>query len=283
MSLDQIGPFARTVEDVAGLLGVISGHDQMDSTSAPVPVPSYREALRGGLDALRIGVPREYFPEGLNREVRNAVLGAVDCICEECGAERVDISLPHTEYAVATYYIVATAEASSNLARYDGVKYGSRVRQPRDMLDMYERTRAEGFGKEVQRRIMLGTYTLSAGYYDAYYLKALRVRTLFCRDYERAFEQCDVIVVPTSPTPAFGIGEKTEDPLEMYLSDIFTIPVNLAGLPALSMPCGYSAEGLPIGVQVIAPAFKEELVLRVAHAYEQSAGYELRLPEAFAS
>ena len=266
-SLDQIGPMAKNVKDTALLLNVISGYDPRDSTSAPVEVPDFTKALDEGIEGIRIGLPREYFAEGLEDEVREKVLEAVD-ILEGEGAEVVEVSLPHTKYAIATYYIVAPAEASSNLARYDGVKYGFRA-EGRDLYEMYCNTRSQGFGEEVKRRIMLGTYTLSAGYYEAYYLKALKVRTLIKQDFEEAFETCDLLATPTSPTVAFRLGEKVADPLTMYLSDVYTVSVNLAGLPGISVPCG-SSDGLPVGLQLIGRPFDEETLLRVAHVVERS-------------
>jgi len=266
-SLDQIGPMAKNVKDTALLLNVISGYDPRDSTSAPVEVPDFTKALDEGIEGIRIGLPREYFAEGLEDEVREKVLEAVDILKGE-GAEVVEVSLPHTKYAIATYYIVAPAEASSNLARYDGVKYGFRA-EGRDLYEMYCNTRSQGFGEEVKRRIMLGTYTLSAGYYEAYYLKALKVRTLIKQDFEEAFETCDLLATPTSPTVAFRLGEKVADPLTMYLSDVYTVSVNLAGLPGISVPCG-SSDGLPVGLQLIGRPFDEETLLRVAHVVERS-------------
>lgn len=268
-SLDQGGPMTKDVRDSAIMLQVMAGHDRMDSTSADMPVPDYSKALTGDIRGLKVGLPREYFIEGMDREVEGAVRKAVKEM-EGLGAEVVEITLPHTEYAVAVYYLVATAEASSNLARFDGVKYGYRAEGAKDLLDMYKKTRAEGFGAEVKRRIMLGTYSLSSGYYDAYYLKAQKVRTLIKNDFDEAFRRCDVIVTPTAPTPAFKIGEKTADPLQMYLSDIFTISANLAGLPAISLPCGFTGNNLPIGLQMIGKGFDEETVLRAAHSYEQA-------------
>jgi len=279
-SLDQIGPLAKTVEDAAILLNATAGRDPRDSTSADVPVPDFAAALGREIKGTRIGVPKEYFVEGMDNEVESAVRAAIDHLVG-LGAEAVEISLPHTEYAVSTYYICAPSEASSNLARYDGVQYGYRAEGCANIIEMYTKTRREGFGSEVKRRIMLGTYALSAGYYDAYYLKALKVRTLIKRDFEQAFEKCDIIATPTSPTPAFRIGEKTDDPLQMYLSDVFTISVNLAGIAGISIPCGFaSVEGheLPIGLQLIAPAFGEEILLQVAHAYEQSTDFTKRKP-----
>ncbi len=276
-SLDQVGPLTRTVRDSAILLQAIAGHDPRDSTSAPVEIPDFSLNLTRGIEGLRIGLPREYFIEGIDPDVERAVRAAVSRM-ESLGARVVEISLPHTRYAVATYYIVATAEASSNLARYDGAHYGYRADGTDNIIQMYARTRSEGFGEEVQRRIMLGTYALSAGFYDSYYLKAMRARTLFARDFTAAFEQVDIIATPTSPTPAFRLAEKLDDPLQMYLNDIFTIPVNLAGLPAISLPCGFSATGLPIGLQLIAPAFEEPRLLTAAHAYEQSESWWQRQP-----
>jgi aspartyl-tRNA(Asn)/glutamyl-tRNA(Gln) amidotransferase subunit A len=276
-SLDQGGPMTKDVRDAAIMLQVMAGHDRMDSTSANVAVPDYSRALTADVKGLKIGLPREYFIEGMDKEAEDAVRKAVREM-ESLGAEVVEITLPHTEYAVAVYYLVATAEASSNLARFDGVKYGYRA-QAKDLLDMYKRTRSEGFGAEVKRRIMLGTYALSSGYYDAYYLKAQKVRTLIKRDFDEAFKICDVIVTPTAPTPAFRIGEKTADPLQMYLSDIFTISVNLAGLPAISVPCGFTGNNLPIGLQVIGKGFDEETVLRAAYSYERSTEWHKMRPK----
>ena len=278
-SLDQIGPITKNVADCAVVLKVLAGHDPLDSTSIPQPVPDYAGALGKEIKGLRIGMPKEYFIEGMDREVKAAVEGSIRTF-EELGAVIVPISLPHTEFAVATYYIICTAEASSNLARYDGVKYGMRV-DGKDIIDMYKQTRSAGFGKEVKRRIILGTYVLSSGYYDAYYRKAGQVRTLIRRDFDRAFEQCDVIVTPVSPTTAFKIGEKTEDPLTMYLSDIFTIPVNLAGLPAISLPCGFDGKGLPIGCQIIGKPLDEMLLLQTAFLLEAEKKLKKR-PDMFA-
>jgi len=266
-SLDQVGPMALDVRDCALLLKVIAGYDPRDSTSVRADVPDYLSSLDGGVDGLRIGLPKEYFSEGLDGEVRDAIMGSVEALSSE-GAEVVELSLPHTKYAISTYYLVACAEASSNLARYDGVKYGFRAEGAKDLADMYELTRSRGFGDEVKRRIMLGTYALSAGYYDAYYLKAQKVRTLIKGDFESAFERCDVIITPVSPTPAFGIGEKIDDPLLMYLSDIYTISANLAGIPGISVPCGRSSDGLPIGLQILGKPFDEPTILRVAGAVE---------------
>ncbi|HZP41592.1 MAG TPA: Asp-tRNA(Asn)/Glu-tRNA(Gln) amidotransferase subunit GatA [Candidatus Binatia bacterium] len=275
-SLDQVGPFARDVADAAVLLEAIAGPDPADSTAAPRPVPSYLAALDGSVRGLRLGLPREYFVEGMQREVADAVRAAVGTLAR-LGAAVEEVSLPHTEYAIATYYLIATAEASSNLARYDGVRYGLRIPE-KSLGDMYEATRAAGFGAEVKRRIMLGTYALSAGYYDAYYLKAQQVRTLVRRDFEAALARCDALVAPVAPTTAFRLGEKVDDPLTMYLSDIFTISVNLAGLPGLSLPCGADAAGLPIGLQVIGRPFDEATVLRVGYAYEQATEWHRRRP-----
>jgi aspartyl-tRNA(Asn)/glutamyl-tRNA(Gln) amidotransferase subunit A len=275
-SLDQIGPFTKTVADAALVLQAIAGADPMDSTAAAVPVPDYRAALAGGVAGLRIGIPREYFIDGMDPEVERAVRAAVD-VLRGLGAKTEEVSLPHTEYGLAAYYLIGPAEASSNLARYDGVKYGLRLPGGRDVVEMESRTRAAGFGKEVKRRIMLGTYALSAGYYDAYYGQALRVRTLVARDFQKAFETVDAIVAPTTPGVAFKIGEK-EDPLQMYLNDVFTIPTSLAGLPGVSLPGGFTLAGLPIGLQVIGKAYDEATVLRVAHAYEQATDWHTRKP-----
>ncbi|MBL7063196.1 MAG: Asp-tRNA(Asn)/Glu-tRNA(Gln) amidotransferase subunit GatA [Anaerolineae bacterium] len=269
-SLDQIGVLAKDVTDAALLLGVIAGHDPRDSTSMDVPVPDYNGGLQdnNGLKRVRVGVPEEYFIEGMQPEVEAAVRVAVDQLAD-LGAEIVEVSLPHTDYALPVYYLIAPAEASANLARYDGVRYGLRV-DGGGLLETYRATRGQGFGPEVKRRIMLGTYALSAGYYDAYYLKAQKVRTLIKADFDAAFEQVDVIVAPVTPTTAFRIGEKVDDPLQMYLSDVFTLSMNLAGICGLSLPCGFDGAGLPIGLQVMGPAFGEEAVLRVAYAYEQA-------------
>ena len=277
-SLDQIGPITKDVRDAAFVLGAIAGHDPLDSTSADVPVPDYLKALaKRDLKKLRVGVPREFFAEGLDPEVEQAVKAAIVEL-KTLGAEIKDIQLPRTDAAVAVYYVLATAEASSNLARFDGVKFGLRAKETKDLLDLYMKTRQEGFGPEVKRRIMLGTYVLSAGYYDAYYGKAQAVRTLVCQDFDAAFKDVDLIVTPATPTPAFKLGEKSEDPLQMYLSDIFTISVNLAGLPAITLPCGFSKSGLPIGLQLIGRLFEEETMLRAAHAYEQATEWHLKKP-----
>ena len=276
-SLDQVGPVTKDARDCALLLQTIAGHDPHDSTSVDVPVPEYTSEMEAGVRGLRIGIPREYFVDGMQPEVETAVRRAVECL-EDLGAEVLPVSLPHTEYAVAAYYLVATAEASSNLARYDGVRYGYRAADAGDLADMYRATRAGGFGSEVKRRIMLGTYVLSAGYYDAYYLQAQKVRTLVRRDFLRAFETCDVIATPVAPTTAFRVGEKMADPLTMYLSDIFTIAVNLAGLPGISVPCGFDEQGMPIGLQLIGRAFDEATLLRAAYAYEQTQDQPRRRP-----
>src|SRR5437660_387449 len=268
-SLDHIGPLAKTVKDAAIVLGTIAGRDPMDSTSADLPVPDYVAELEKPVRSLKLGVAKEYFGEGLDREVRAAIEFAIQKLAT-LGCEIVPVSLPHTEYAIPTYYLVATAEASSNLARYDGVRYGHRAQSVRSLSDMYERTRDQGFGAEVKRRIMLGTYALSAGYYDAYYLKAQRVRTLLTRDFEEAFKMVDAIVTPTSPTAAFKLGEKTGNPLAMYLADIYTVTADLVGVPGISIPCGETREKLPIGLQILGRNIDEATILRLAHAYEQA-------------
>jgi aspartyl-tRNA(Asn)/glutamyl-tRNA(Gln) amidotransferase subunit A len=268
-SLDHIGPFAKTVKEVALVLRTIAGRDPMDSTSAELPVPDYVAELEESVKGLKVGVAKEYFGEGLDPEVRAAVEAAIQKLAE-LGCEVVPVSLPHTEYAIPTYYIVATAEASSNLARYDGVRYGFRSPKARTLSDMYRLSRDGGFGMEVKRRIMLGTYALSAGYYDAYYLKAQKVRTLLTRDFDEAFKKVDVIAAPTCPTPAFKLGEKVNDPLAMYLADIYTVTANLAGIPGISVPCGENHEKLPIGLQLFGRHFDEATMLRIAHAYEQA-------------
>ena len=276
-SLDQIGPIAKTVADCAILMNVISGYDPHDSTSADLPVPDYTSSLVEDVEGLTIGMPKEYFLGGIEPDVEGAVREAVARF-ESLGARVEEISLPHTEYAIACYYIIAPAEASSNLARYDGVKYGYRTANPADLMDMYSTTRAEGFGEEVKRRIMLGTYALSAGYYDAYYRKAQQARTLIKDDFDKAFERVDLIATPVAPTAAFGLGEKLGDPLQMYLSDIFTISVNMAGLPGLSLPCGFSQEGLPIGLQLIGKPFGEATILKAAHTFERQTDHHLKRP-----
>ena len=277
-SLDQIGPLSKNVTDSALLLNTIAGYDPADSTSVPVEVPDYTKAFDRSLKGLKIGIPREYFvTDGLDHEVAASVNNAVEVI-ENLGAERIDISLPHTAYAVAVYYVIAPCEASSNLARYDGVKYGFRDPGSSELMDMYRTTRSSGFGPEVQRRIIIGTYCLSAGYYDAYYGKASQVRTLIMEDFNKAFEVCDVILSPVAPTPAFKIGEKTDDPLTMYLSDIFTLSANLAGVPGLSIPCGFSRQGLPIGLQLMAKHFNEEILFNVAYHFEQATEFHKQKP-----
>ncbi|HKB47030.1 MAG TPA: amidase family protein, partial [Ktedonobacterales bacterium] len=277
-SLDQIGPFARSARDAAILLQAIAGHDPRDSTSVNEPVPDYQAALTGDISGLRVGVPREYFVEGTEDGVRQAVERAIDTL-RSLGAEVGECSLPHTRFGVAAYYIIAPSEASANLARYDGIKYGFSLRhETDDLIEYVSLTRDAGFGTEVKRRIMLGTYALSSGYYDAYYLKAEQVRTLIKQDFDRAFQQFDVLVGPTSPTVAFKLGEKLSDPYAMYLNDVFTIPANLAGNPGISIPGGFSA-GLPVGVQVIGPAFGEATLLRVADAFERATDYHARWPE----
>ncbi|HEY63027.1 MAG TPA: Asp-tRNA(Asn)/Glu-tRNA(Gln) amidotransferase subunit GatA [Caldilineae bacterium] len=276
-SLDQVGTFGKDVVDAAILLQAIAGHDPRDSTSMDLPVPDYLAALKApDVRGLRVGVPQEYFIEGMQPEVEKGVRAAIAQLAD-MGAEIVEISLPHTEYALPVYYLIAPAEASANLARYDGVRYGLSV-AAKDLWETYRRTRGQGFGPEVKRRIMLGTYALSAGYYDAYYLKAGQVRTLIKQDFERAFEQVDVIVCPTSPTTAFRIGERIDDPLQMYLADIFTISVNLAGVCGISIPCGFDDQELPIGLQVIGPAFGEERILSLAHAYQQATEWHKHRP-----
>jgi aspartyl-tRNA(Asn)/glutamyl-tRNA(Gln) amidotransferase subunit A len=272
-SLDQVGPFAQDVRGVAHLLAAIAGHDPNDQTSSMRPVPDYAAGVDKGVRGLRVGVPREYFGEGLSPEVEKAARAAVEKL-RALGCEVHEISLPNSPHAIATYYIVATAEASSNLARYDGVRYGHRAKASQ-LLEMYEKTRAEGFGAEVKRRIMLGTYALSAGYYDAYYLRAQKVRALIRRDFDQAFAAVDAVLSPTSPTTAFKLGEKMDDPLAMYLSDVYTVPANLAGLPGISVPCGFDSRDLPVGLQLIGKAFDEETLLRIAHAAQPA---ELRLP-----
>lgn len=271
-SLDQIGPLTRTVRDSAMILNAIAGRDRMDSTSLDQPVPDYTATLGRDLKGVRLGIPKEYFVDGMDPRVKERVEAAIKHY-ESLGAELVEISLPHTEFAIAVYYIIATAEASSNLARFDGVRYGHRAAEPKDLLDHYLRTREEGFGSEVKRRIILGTYVLSSGYYDAYYLRAQKVRTLIRRDFLSAFEKVDALICPTSPDVAFKIGERTGDPLKMYLADIFTIAANLAGICGISVPCGFVEEGeskLPVGLQLLGPAFGEEKLLQIADAYETS-------------
>lgn len=270
-SLDQIGPLTRTIDGSAMVSDVIAGHDPADSTSLDEPVPSYTDAVEDPPDSLTIGVPEEYFGEGLNEEVRDTVQEKIDRLSSR-GFEVKSINLPHTEYAISVYYVIATAEASSNLARYDGVQYGRRAESFNDLIDMYKQTREEGFGEEVKRRIMLGTFVLSSGYYEAYYGKAQKVRTLIRQDFENAFDDCDVLITPTSPSTAFEVGEKIDDPVQMYLSDICTISANLAGIPALSVPVGFDSDGLPIGAQLIGPALSESSLLRVGKVLEDVAG-----------
>lgn len=281
-SLDQIGPLTKDVRDCALLMNIISGYDERDSTSVNRPVPDYTKALVNDVRGLKIGIPKEAFAQGLDPEVRCSVQDALDLL-KKLGAVVKEVSLPHTPYAVAAYYIVATAEASSNLARFDGVRYGLREQpsavRKNALVDMYEETRAKGFGDEAKRRIMLGTYALSSGYYDAYYLRGQKVRTLIKNDLDEVFHSCDVIMTPTSPTAAFKVGEKIADPLSMYLSDIYTIPANLAGIPAVSVPCGFTKSGLPIGLQLMGKAFDEETLLRVSYAYEQNTEWHLRKPK----
>ena len=277
-SLDQIGPFAKNVADAARLLQVIAGFDPRDSTSGNVPVPDYLQEMQRGAKGLRLGVPKECFGRGVDPEV-NAALQASLEQCRKLGMIVKEISLPGTEYAIPTYYIVATAEASSNLARFDGVQYGYRSARSQSILEMYNATRGEGFGAEVKRRIILGTFVLSSGYYDTYYGHALKVRTLIKNDFDRAFQEVDCVITPTAPTPPFRLGEKLEDPLTMYLSDIFTISVNMAGLPGVSIPCGFTKSGLPIGMQWIGRPFEEPVLFRGAHAYEQASGWHARSPQ----
>ena len=276
-SLDQIGIFARKVEDVARMLSVIAGRDTRDATTADVPVPDYTASLTGDLKGARLGFPRALFGEGLDEEVGNAVKGVVDAY-RDLGAEIVDVDLPHAKYAIAVYYIIATAEASSNLARFDGVRYGFRAEDAPELRQMYRRTREEGFGAEVKRRIMLGTYVLSAGYYDAYYLKAQKVRTLIEKDFLTAFQKCDAIITPTSPSTAFALGEKVDDPLAMYLNDIYTVTANLSGVPGISVPCGLSTERLPIGFQLLGPYWSEPTLFKLAHAYAEARPFTERPP-----
>lgn len=268
-SLDQIGPITKDLPDCANLLNVISGYDPLDSTSVDRPVPDYTKSLVNDVKGLRIGLPKEYFAQGIDKEVKSAVDKSI-AVLKDLGAKFIDISLPHTEYAVSVYYIVASSEASSNLARFDGVHYGLRSKA-KSLIEMYKQTRGEGFGSEAKRRIILGTYTLSSGYYDAYYLKAQKVRSLIKRDFDNAFKKCDIMLTATSPTPAFKQGEKMKDPLSMYLSDIFTIPANLAGVPAISIPSGYTDSNLPIGLQFIGKDFDEETLIRASYTYEQNA------------
>lgn len=276
-SLDQIGPMTRTVEDNAHLLQAIVGHDEMDSTSADVEIPNYTEALKQDVKGLRIAVPSEYLGEGVSDEVRESIKAALK-VYEDLGATWEEVSLPHSRYAVAAYYLLSSSEASANLARFDGVRYGVRSTQAENMVDVFKYSRRDGFGEEVKRRIMLGTFALSSGYYDAYYKKAQKARTLIKNDFDKVFEDYDVIVGPTTPTPAFKVGEKIEDPLTMYATDILTIPVNLAGVPGISLPCGFSSEGLPIGLQIIGKHFDEATIYRAAHAFEQATDHHKQKP-----
>ena len=276
-SLDQIGPLSKDVTDCALLLNAICGHDPMDSTSVNLPAPDFTTSLINDVEGVRIGIPKEYFIEGIDAEVEASVREAID-VLQGSGATVDEISLPHTEYAIATYYIIAPAEASANLARYDGVRYGFRAEDADELIGMYKKTRSQGFGDEVKRRIMLGTYALSSGFYDAYYLKGQKVRTLIKSDFDEAFETVDVVVTPTSPTPAFKVGERTSDPLQMYLSDVLTTPSSLAGLPGISVPCGLTRSGLPIGLQILAAPFEEEKILRVAYAFEQNTNHHQKKP-----
>ncbi|BBH24692.1 glutamyl-tRNA(Gln) amidotransferase subunit A [Paenibacillus baekrokdamisoli] len=276
-SLDQIGPLTKNVEDSAYVLQAIAGYDPMDSTSANVEIPDYLSSLTGDVKGLRIGVPKEYLGQGIDPKVKESVLAALKQF-ESLGATWEEVSLPHTEYAVATYYLLASSEASSNLARFDGVRYGVRTDNPDNLIDLYRKSRSQGFGDEVKRRIMLGTYALSSGYYDAYYLKAQKVRTLIKQDFDNVFENYDLIIGPTAPTTAFRIGEQVGDPLTMYLNDICTIPVSLAGVPAISVPCGF-ADGMPVGLQIIGKAFDERTVLRAAHAFEQHTDHHKQRPQ----
>lgn len=276
-SLDQIGPFARDAADCAMAMNVIAGHDPLDSTSAAVPPADYERSLQDAVRPLRIGVPPEYFAEGLDGEVGSIVREAI-VLYGRLGAQIVEVSMPHSKYAIAAYYIIATAEASSNLARYDGVHYGYRSKAAGNLIDLFCRTRQEGFGEEVKRRVLLGTFALSSGYYDAYYLKAARVRSLIRQDFDRAFEKVDVLACPTTPTAAFRLGERTTDPLQMYLSDIYTTPANLSGVAAISIPCGFTRSGLPVGLQLMANRFEEQTLLRAAHQYQRETDFHLRLP-----
>jgi aspartyl-tRNA(Asn)/glutamyl-tRNA(Gln) amidotransferase subunit A len=278
-SLDQIGPITRDVTDMALLMNVIGGHDPLDSTCVNLPMPDLTRNLSDGINGIRIGIPKEYLIQdgGVDQDTAVAITEAISRF-EKLGAKIVETSLPHSEYAVSVYYLLATAEASSNLARYDGARYGYRTQSAKDLLEMYMKSRQEGFGPEVKRRIMLGTYALSSGYYDAYYKKAQQVRTLIKKDFDEAFQRVDLVLAPTTPTPAFRFGEKTDDPMKMYLSDIFTISVNLAGIPALSLPCGFSKEGLPIGLQLLGRPFDEETILKTAYTFEQETDFHKRRP-----
>lgn len=277
-SLDQIGPLTKDVKDSATLLKIISGHDPLDSTSVDTAVPDYCQALNQDIKGIKIGIPKEYFIEGMDAEVKKIVEEAVQKL-KGLGADYQTVSLPHTEYAVAVYYIVATAEASSNLARFDAVQYGLRSKAGKNLIEMYKHTRQEGFGQEAKRRVILGTFVLSHGYYDAYYLRALKVRSLIKQDFDRAFKDCDCLITPTAPSTAFKIGEKTKDPLKMYLSDIYTISANLAGIPAISLPCGFTRAGMPVGLQILAKPFAEDMLLRVAYNYEQNTPWHTMKPK----
>jgi aspartyl-tRNA(Asn)/glutamyl-tRNA(Gln) amidotransferase subunit A len=272
-SLDRIGPFATNIPDVATVMAVIAGHDSNDSTSAAIPVPNYADEIESPVGGLRIGVPEDYFGEGIDSEVKAKVQAGI-ALLEKLGCKRVPLHMPHTDYAIATYYIVATAEASSNLARYDGVRYGLRV-PGATLMEMYRKTRERGFGPEVKRRIMLGTYALSSGYYDAYYLRAQKVRALIAQDFSNAFQKVDAIITPTTPTPAFKLGEKTADPLQMYLADIYTVTGSLAGVPGISIPCGKTKAGLPVGMQIFGPHFGEARILQLARAFEKADGFTI--------
>ncbi|OGQ45328.1 MAG: glutaminyl-tRNA synthase (glutamine-hydrolyzing) subunit A, partial [Deltaproteobacteria bacterium RIFCSPLOWO2_02_FULL_44_10] len=276
-SLDQLGPMTKDVTDAALMMNLIAGRDERDATSLDAPVPDYTKNLSQGIKGMRLGIPKEYFVKGIDPEVEAAVKAAIQQL-SELGASIEEVTLPHTEYAIPAYYIIAPAEASSNLARYDGVRYGVRSNEAHDLLELYEKTRSEAFGPEVTLRIMIGTYVLSSGYYDAYYRKAQKVRTLIAQDFTNVFQQVDALVTPTAPTAAFKIGEKTEDPLKMYLNDIFTCPVNLAGLPAISVPCGFTNAKLPIGLQLIGKPLDEATLLRVAYTYEQSTPWHKQKP-----
>jgi aspartyl-tRNA(Asn)/glutamyl-tRNA(Gln) amidotransferase subunit A len=280
-SLDQGGPMTQTAEDAALLLNAMAGFDAHDSTSVEAPVPDYTATLKDDIKGLRIGLPKEYFGEGLSKEVA-AVVDAAISEYKKLGAQVVEVSLPNSQLAIPCYYVLAPSEASSNLSRFDGVRYGYRAKEYKDLVDMYCKTRAEGFGAEVKRRIMIGTYALSAGYYDAYYLKAQKLRRLIANDFAQAFERCDVIMGPTSPTTAFKIGAKSDDPVAMYLSDIYTISVNLAGLPGMSIPAGFAPDGLPVGLQLIGKYFDDARLLNVAHRYQQVSDWHKHLPKAFA-
>ena len=277
-SLDQIGPLTKDVTDCAITHNVICGYDKMDSTSANLPVPDFTTSLINDVNGIKIGIPTQYFSQGIDPEVEKNVRSAIELL-EKLGASTEEVSLPHTDYAIATYYIIAPAEASANLARYDGVRYGLRTEHIENIIDMYRKTRSQGFGDEVKRRIMLGTYALSSGYYDAYYLKAQKVRTLIKQDFDQAFDKVDVLITPTSPTPAFKAGERTDDPLQMYLSDIFTTPSSLAGLPGISVPCGLTENGLPIGLQILAAPFEEEKIFQVAYTFEQNTDHHQKKPK----